>query len=549
MPIASDFDINTTTKNIRHVVGQTTVYSVNALYTYLLDYIDNESTIQYYVPMSAQTPSEYTLINGWFLDDTSTQFLSSGAIQTSGWNNEIYTLTFGTYPNNLSSTDIGKVLTTGGGSHTGTILDYNNTLQKIWIRKGTSVFANSDNCTITSGTSGTFVVAASNGVVTGETIWSNIFTLGTLVAGTTLDLYQNDSQITPFWSSGHIDILIKVKDASTEIDTGNLTIISRLYGTLYDHYLIDASTGRNPVPLATFADSNNETISGTVGAYTGFTFTFGYASKDLNNGNGAKPYDCVVECNNHTIVEVYEYLKYVTRTGSSTTLNGVNGEFYTAVGDIRLTYSGLANGPFVEGSLITSSAGGTGYIVSLFSASSILVIRNVHGTFADTNTLTSGSTTATVSGAPNPIVATKQAPFGTFAGGQFFGARGLWLDNVATADANKYELIDSANTSQVPSVTVTVTINIVDVDGNAITQNCEITVVKDSDSTVLFHEDDIVDGSTSYQYTTSAGTLTYINVLNVAGYQPRTVNNYTLPSSNSTLNIQLDDDRFYNNPV
>ncbi len=92
------------------------------------------------------------------------------------------------------------------------------------------------------------------------------------------------------------------------------------------------------------------------------------------------------------------------------------------------------------------------------------------------------------------------------------------------------------------------TINIVDAEGNAVTQNCEVTVVKASDETVLFTEDNVIDGTTSYSYSSGAGTVTYINILNVAGYQPKTVNNYALLSSNATLTVQLDTDPFYSNP-
>lgn len=95
-------------------------------------------------------------------------------------------------------------------------------------------------------------------------------------------------------------------------------------------------------------------------------------------------------------------------------------------------------------------------------------------------------------------------------------------------------------------------INIVDADGVAITANCEVTVVRNSDTTILFEEDNVIDGTVDYTYNSGGGTVTYINVLNVAGYQPKTVNNYTLPSTAGTttiLQIQLDVDTFYSNPA
>jgi len=94
----------------------------------------------------------------------------------------------------------------------------------------------------------------------------------------------------------------------------------------------------------------------------------------------------------------------------------------------------------------------------------------------------------------------------------------------------------------------TVNITIVDSNGDTITSNCEVTIVKISDESILFAEDDIVDGTTQYNFTTGGGTATYINVHNVSGFQNRLVF-YTLPAS-GTENpvIQLDDERFYSNP-
>jgi len=107
-------------------------------------------------------------------------------------------------------------------------------------------------------------------------------------------------------------------------------------------------------------------------------------------------------------------------------------------------------------------------------------------------------------------------------------------------------------TGSTTTFTASTTLNIylVDADGAAITVDCEVTVVKNSDGTVLHHEDGITDGLTSYNYTTGGGTVTYIVILNTVTYQPKIVNNYALPSSGTVnLTIQLDTDPFYSNPA
>ncbi|MFA7301583.1 MAG: hypothetical protein WC069_04690 [Candidatus Shapirobacteria bacterium] len=450
--IASDWTITLTPQEtIKHTSG-TTVYSVKELYSYLQDYFDNLGYLDDQIPMSASTPTEYNLINGWFINDDSFKYLSGGSVTTSGQNGEIYLLTFDSvgYTSAVAG-DIGKTAHNAGSTHTGILVDYNNTTRTWWVKKVLSTIT-AEALTITTGTG----AGTATAVTTGESTWGNIYTLGSLVSSTTLDVYQNDLQITPWWTTGHIDILVKTKESGSLIDTGNLTVFARTYGSLYDHFVINASSGRNPVPLAAFADGNNQTSIGTVAGYTGFTFTFGYTTKNLSNGNGLRPYDCVIDCNNYTIAQVYEYLKYATRSSSAISLNGVDGEYYLGTGDIRFDYDNLVN-TFTEGELISGTGTARGYLVSLTGTS--MVLRNVHGTFTDNMSLTGTTATALVNGAVTTISPQKQAPFGTFAGGQFFGARGVWLQNVAASDANNYQLIDSLGVTQSPPASISVTVS------------------------------------------------------------------------------------------
>jgi len=44
----------------------------------------------------------------------------------------------------------------------------------------------------------------------------------------------------------------------------------------------------------------------------------------------------------------------------------------------------------------------------------------------------------------------KQCPFGQYLGGRFFGARGVWIENMATEDAKNYQLIDSNGVTRYP---------------------------------------------------------------------------------------------------
>jgi len=295
MPIQDDFTIDYGAKTITHSSGST-VYTVNQLYSWLMDVFDELVQMDDTVPMSAQTPTEYTLINGWTIPDASFQFLKGGAIKTSDNNN----------------------------------------------------------------------------------LWSNIYTLGSIQAGANVYVVQNGAKITSWWAAGHIDVLIKVKAAGALIDGGKVLVMARELSDTYSHFEIDLTTGgRNAVPLATDDDLNNQTAGGTIATWNDITLTFGTVSKAL--GGVTKNYDVVVDCAGRTLAQVYEYLKYITRSVSVVTLNSIEGWRYRSASP---------------------------------------------GVYADE----------------------VKSPFGTFAGGKFFGARGIWIENYDGNDAKNFQLISADNT-------------------------------------------------------------------------------------------------------
>ena len=294
-------------------------------------------------------------------------------------------------------------------------------------------------------------------------LWSNIYHIGSLEEGSQIYIIQNSTEITPWWSSGSIDILLNVKTGGSLIDSGNVLCMVRETDYAYDHNIVDLSGGgRNPVGLnnapdlnygrladtgdiyipitsstnweagnyvkgvtsgatarinyvdttnhylylvmvedgpfnssetvdegltrgATDGDGSTTTNGAQVNVIAGYGsgITLAYAgpySKDLNNGNGLTDYDTTVTATGDTVLEVYQYLKYITRAGSVVAVDGDDGQEYLSANDPTYT-------------------------------------------------------------------AVKAAPFGTFAGGTFFGARGIWLEGTSTAS---YILVNSANEQQSP---------------------------------------------------------------------------------------------------
>jgi hypothetical protein len=222
-------------------------------------------------------------------------------------------------------------------------------------------------------------------------IWSNLYSIGAQETGTQIALFQADAEITPWWPTGNIDILVLVKSGGVWIQSdntagiptdGGVWVYARKYGDLYDHGYVDlAGGGRNPVGVNTSPDAGNTSLIADASIWASdLSIGFGTISRNLNNGAGFRPYDVQVDCSGHTMTQVYEALKFVTRYGSLRTLNGDAGQEYRSASE---------------------------------------------GNYAEV----------------------KVAPFGTLAGSTVYGARGVWFNNAAAAT---FVLKDANNVTQNP---------------------------------------------------------------------------------------------------
>lgn len=233
---------------------------------------------------------------------------------------------------------------------------------------------------------------------------------------------------------------------------------------LTDFQSAEVLTGEDSTETATTngAPANAGPASSTA------TLAFGAISRDLNNGNGSRPYHVEIDCNQEAIEEVYEYLKWVTRRGSTTQLGYAgsqkDGEQYLGTA-LRLKTGTPAPGAFTQGGTLTQTGGagaGATAIIEAYHSSpeDILILTDVRGTFTtDATNVTDGTNSATIdAGGVNTIAPSKQSPFGTFAGGTFFGATGVYVTDLHGDDIQAYNLLDDLSVQQSPPNEISVAI-------------------------------------------------------------------------------------------
>lgn len=298
--LSGDFTVyylaETRAKRIVWTGSATGTRTVNQLYSALADLLDELNQMDDGSAISAQTPTEYTIgiidpsdKDPWFIDKTTVEHLTGGALKTNGWlratgtNTGIVRITY-TIGTDFVTGDIGKVVTNATGGDTGTLLDFAtyNSVKYAWIRPTTSAAANdwdstTGTITVTGGSAAS--VTQATAAVSGEMLWANIYNTGiaTLVANTEQYVYLNGAKLTSYkgtfswWPSGTFDVLIPVTEMGTLIDGGFVTVFARQADQTYAHFTSGLSGGgRNPIPLQTGTDLNNNPVG-----YRTFTSTSG----------------------------------------------------------------------------------------------------------------------------------------------------------------------------------------------------------------------------------------------------------------------------------
>ena len=459
-------------------------FAVNVLYGHLMDLFDDAAQMDDQVPISGTT-LVYQMINGWFITGRSIQALKGAALESSGWNDVVRVITMqaGGYTNAVAG-DIGKTVTGGTTGDTGTLLDYDNTARKWWVRMDDSgdLFDNgTEGLTIASGTGAGTMNAVST---TGEMLWNNVFSVGS-IAGTPdplLYLLQDGAEVmgfdgsAPWWPRGHIDVLVKVREAGTLIDSGLVTVFARQYRDTYTHFAADLSTaGRNVAALASDFDGgvdptlgNEDALQLSVADEAGFTV--GLFARDTTTGAygeivgvssgqvdiGHVDETAGVFTNGNTLAETTDGTA-AGDTATTTTINAVPTNVVKAnAATLTIGYAG----PYAKD--IGDGNGNQNYDTDVDCGG-----LRLHEVYEALQYLTRESSTATVDSVEGRFYTKAAAgyaeivgaPFGTFAGGKLFGARGIWLENMHADDANNYQLIDSAGVTRSPPALISAKIN------------------------------------------------------------------------------------------
>lgn len=247
----------------------------------------------------------------------------------------------------------------------------------------------------------------------GAELFTGLKVIGSLVASSPVYILQNNTKLTKYWADSDVNtafqILVQAKTGGALIDGGNVTVYSRKYGQTYSHFDVSlAAGGEQPAALSTAIDANVDTATITP------AIAASYFATAIGGTGGASP-------------------KIALSYGDTTqNLGGGQGS---------LLHKGTIT---LDGSLTLSQV----YQALMWacSESSTITFNTIPGF---RYRVLPGQTYAE----------NIAAPFGSFAGGKWFVARGWWLTGVQPGDSKNYQLISHTGVTETPPTSITVSVS------------------------------------------------------------------------------------------
>jgi len=247
-----------------------------------MDAFDEPGFLSYETPIKFNTPTSFTMLNGWFLDNGDgsnvLQYLTGGGIDTSGYAtiaDPVYMLDCDTEVAAFVAGDLDKDLT-DDATAVGPILSFqanypDASSARVWVRDTRGTPATIADGSAIAVTAGTGSYTANGASVNGDEIYHNLFSIASFPTDVSpqVYIYQNHpvsgartriAEWSAFtnWDRGTIDVLIPVQLGGTLIDSGNISTFVRQTG---DTFTFVESTlnaaGRTPIALETSADEVN----------------------------------------------------------------------------------------------------------------------------------------------------------------------------------------------------------------------------------------------------------------------------------------------------
>lgn len=181
----------------------------------------------------------------------------------------------------------------------------------------------------------------------GDDVYSGLYLVGTLVAGTEPMIIQNGKVLTPYWETGIngdseriMKIMIKTRSNGADIDGKRVRVLSKEFNDKYAEFAVTLGLANSTAALFTSDDLNNDTAEATVEGWTSIVNTEGYQELDIDGtGASGQEFYSQWDIGIKGINDTYERTKWIAKRATLADSNAETGDNYV-VDNATITSTG-----------------------------------------------------------------------------------------------------------------------------------------------------------------------------------------------------------------
>ena len=160
----------------------------------------------------------------------------------------------------------------------------------------------------------------------GDVVYSGLVIVGTVEAGTELQIIQDNKILVPYWGAGInadaaaniiMRVMIKTRDGGADIDGKRLRVQARELGDQYAEFSLTAGLGNSTAAVFTSNDLNNATAEATIAGWTTITNTEGFQSYDITGDGTDEDYYAQWDIGSQTVNDTYERSKWIQKRATA----------------------------------------------------------------------------------------------------------------------------------------------------------------------------------------------------------------------------------------
>jgi len=308
----------------------------------------------------------------------------------------------------------------------------------------------------------------------GDEAYGGLIVLGSVNSSTYLEIIQNNAVLTSHWGTGKnqtdantlLRVCIQTRTSGADIDGKRVIVKANTWGDTYAVWRTTLGLGESVAAINTASDPQNNTSLGTVQGYTGITNNAQYQLLDVQSDGNPQPFYSKWDRGSNTNKQLYEWIKSLMVYGTSDTIFGIDGSFFTGGPTFSCDVDTGGSGTWISNEIVGWTESGVVSSGLLIAADNMtdtsttkLWIHLLKGINPTDGTTISG---ATASNDVDTTITTYNPAsnhVGTFTGTAWIGGYGVGIDPADLGVNDSLTDLDGDILSPPNNVSITVSTN------------------------------------------------------------------------------------------